>query len=64
MDEKNEKTPERVSDEDYKVEPTSADQEIVNKQQRASNKKEQATGENYDIPMETKVKEELKEGVE
>ena len=71
MSEQKDKTPEQVSDEDYKVAPTSADKERLNKQQRAITDKkeqqeqEQATGENYQqFPTETNVKEELREGVE
>jgi hypothetical protein len=70
MSEQNDKTPEQVSDEDYKVAPTSADKERLNKQRAATDKKEQeqqqqATGENYQqLPTETNVKEELREGVE
>lgn len=37
------KTPEQVSDEDYKVAPTSADKKHLEK-------KEKATGENYRLP--------------
>ena len=44
MSERKDKTPGQVSDEDYKVAPTSADEEHL----RA--KKEEATGENYDLP--------------
>jgi hypothetical protein len=64
------KTPEQVSDEDYKVAPTSADKERLNKQRSPTDKKEQdeqeqATGQNYQqIPTETDVKQELREGVE
>ncbi|MFL6408419.1 MAG: hypothetical protein ACJ71F_15325 [Nitrososphaeraceae archaeon] len=70
MSEQNDKTPEQVSDEDYKVAPTSADKERLNKQHVPTDKKEQeqqqqATGENYQqLPTETDVKEELREGVE
>jgi len=71
MSEQKDKTPEQVSDEDYKVAPTSADKERLNKQQRAATDKkeqqeqEQATGENYQqLPTEADVKEELREGVE
>jgi hypothetical protein len=66
MSEQNDKTPDQVSDEDYKVAPTSADKERVKKEHHAAsqNKEQQATGENYQIPMDTKVKEELREGVE
>ena len=70
MGEQNDKSPEQVSDEDYKVVPTSADKERLNKQRASTDKKEkeepeQATGENYQqLPTETDVKEELREGVE
>ena len=71
MSEQKDKTPEQVSDEDYKVAPTSADKERLNKQQRTlidkkeQEKQQQATGENYQqLPTETNVKEELREGVE
>lgn len=70
MSEQEDKTPEQVLDEDYKVAPTSADKERLNKQRAPIDKKEQeqqqqATGENYQqLPTETDVKEELREGVE
>ena len=70
MSDQKDKTPEQVSDEDYKVAPTSADKERLNKQRAPTYKKqqekqEQATGENYQqLPTETDVKEELREGVE
>ncbi|HJT47530.1 MAG TPA: hypothetical protein VJ729_05050 [Nitrososphaeraceae archaeon] len=70
MNEQNDKTPEQVSDEDYKVAPTSADKERLYKQRTPVDKKEQeqqeqATGENYQqLPTEADVKEELREGVE
>jgi hypothetical protein len=70
MSEQKDKTPEQVSDEDYKVAPTSADKERLNKQRAPIDKKEQeqqqqATGENYQqLSTETNVKEELREGVE
>jgi hypothetical protein len=41
MSEQNDKTPEQVSDEDYKVAPTSADKERLNKQRSPTDKKEQ-----------------------
>ena len=44
MSERKDKTPEQVSDEDYKVAPTSADEE------RLKVKKAEATGENYRLP--------------
>jgi hypothetical protein len=70
MSEQKDKTPEQVSDEDYKVAPTSADKERLDKQRAPTDKKEQeqqqrATGKNYQqLPTETDVKEELREGVE
>jgi hypothetical protein len=66
MSEQKDKTPEQVSDEDYKVAPTSADKERLKKHNTATQNKEQqqATGENYQLPPETKVREELREGVE
>ncbi|MDQ3852275.1 MAG: hypothetical protein M3299_05515 [Thermoproteota archaeon] len=67
MSEQEDKTPEQVSDEDYKVAPTSADEERLKKHHAATQSKEQqqqATGKNYQLPTDTKVKEELKEGVE
>jgi hypothetical protein len=71
MSEQKDKTPEQVSDEDYKVAPTSADKERLNKQQRTlvdkkeQEQQQQATGENYQqLPTEEDVKEELREGVE
>ncbi len=65
MSEQNDKTPDQVSDEDYKVAPTSADKERLKKEHHAAtDKKEQATGENFELPSDTKVKEELREGVE
>jgi hypothetical protein len=41
MSEQKDKTPEQVSDEDYKVAPTSADKERLNKQHAPTEKKEQ-----------------------
>jgi hypothetical protein len=70
MSDQKDKTPEQVSDEDYKVAPTSADKERLNKQRASTDKKEkeeqeQATGENYQqLPTKTDVKEELREEVE
>ncbi|MFL6491360.1 MAG: hypothetical protein ACJ70M_07645 [Nitrososphaera sp.] len=68
MSEQKDKTPEQVSDEDYKVAPTSADEERLKKHHAGAYNKEQqqhqATGENYQLPTDTKVKEELREGVE
>ena len=40
MSEQEDKTPEQVSDEDYKVAPTSADKERLNKQRTPIDKKE------------------------
>ena len=70
MSEQEDKTPEQVSDEDYKVAPTSADEERLKKkhhtatQNKEQQQQQQATGENYQFPTDTKVKEELREGVE
>ena len=65
MCEQIDKTPEQVSDEDYKVAPTSAYKERLKKHNTATqNKEQQATGENYQLPPDTKVREELREGVE
>jgi hypothetical protein len=69
MSEQKDKTPEQVSDEDYKVAPTSADEERLKKHQAGAYNKEQqqqqhATGEDYQLPTDTKVKEERREGVE
>jgi hypothetical protein len=55
MNEQEDKTPEQISDEDYKVAPTSADEERLKKHHAASqNKEQQATGENYQPPTDTK----------
>jgi hypothetical protein len=68
MSEQKDKTPDQVSDEDYKVAPTSADEERLKKHHAGAYNKEQqqqqATGEDYQLPTDTKVKEELREGVE
>ncbi|HEY6756712.1 MAG TPA: hypothetical protein VI037_04925 [Nitrososphaera sp.] len=66
MSEQKDKTPEQVSDEDYKVAPTSADEWRLKKYSAGIYNKEQqqATGEDYQLPTDTKVKEELREGVE
>jgi hypothetical protein len=72
MSENEHKTPEKVSDEDYKVAPTSADKQVVNKERV----REHQTGENYELPpssateklgeaeTESVINEELEEGVE
>ena len=62
MSERKEKSLEQVSDEDYKIAPTSADEEIVERNATGAGKKEPAKGET--MPSEAKVREELKEGVE
>jgi hypothetical protein len=65
MSEQKDKTPDQVSDEDYKVAPTSTDEAILKKYHAATHSKEQqATGENYQIPTDTKEEEEIREGVE
>lgn len=52
MSEEKDKTPEQITDEDYKVAPTSADEKYMSKKDR----KARVTGENYQLPEE-KVKE-------
>jgi hypothetical protein len=52
MSEGEDKTPEQISDEDYKVAPTSADEKHLNKRDT----KARVTGENYQL-AEEKVKE-------
>ena len=49
MSDQKDKTPDQVADEDYKVAPTSADEERIKKHQVStdSKKEQQATGENY-----------------
>jgi hypothetical protein len=65
MSDQKDKTPDQVSDEDYKVAPTSADEERIKKYQASTDSKEQqATGENYQFPTDTKIEEEMREGVE
>ena len=68
MSEQKDKTPEQVSDEDYKVAPTSVDEARVKKHNvdadMHNKEQQQATGENYQIPTDAKVEEELREGVE
>jgi hypothetical protein len=65
MSEQKDKTPDQVSDEDYKVAPTSADEARLKKHHAATHSKEQqASGENYQLPTDTKVDEEIREGVE
>jgi hypothetical protein len=65
MSEQKDKTPDQVSDEDYKVAPTSADEARLKKYHAATHSKDQqATGENHQLPTDTKVEEEMREGVE
>ncbi len=66
MSDQKDKTPDQVADEDYKVAPTSADEERIKKHQVStdSKKEQQATGENYQFPTDTKIEEEMREGVE
>jgi hypothetical protein len=65
MSDQKDKTPDQVADEDYKVAPTSADEERLKKHQATSDRKEQqATGENYQVGTDTNVQEEMREGVE
>jgi hypothetical protein len=59
MSEQNDKTLDQLSDEDYKVAPTSADEARLKKHHAATHSKEQqATGENYQLPTDSKVEEE------
>jgi hypothetical protein len=65
MSEQEDKTPDQVSDEDYKVAPTSADEARLKKHQNDTHSKEQqATGEDYHLPVDANSKEEMREGVE
>lgn len=65
MSEQEDKTPDQVSDEDYKVAPTIADEARLKKYHVITHSEEQqATGENYQTHTDTKVEEEIKEGVE
>ncbi|AFU57496.1 hypothetical protein Ngar_c05530 [Candidatus Nitrososphaera gargensis Ga9.2] len=59
MGEQKDKTLEQVSDEDYKVAPTSADERHLNKRDM----KKRVTGESYPL-LEEKVQQELRGGVE
>jgi hypothetical protein len=63
MSERKEKSPEQVSDEDYKIAPTSADKEIVKRDSTWARKKGNTVDESHEVP-EAKVQEELREGVE
>ena len=45
MSEWKDKTPEQVTDEDYKVAPTSADKELIDKTRNRA----MVTGENYEL---------------
>lgn len=67
MSERKEKSHEQVSDEDYKVAPTSADRDIMRKESvtaaRATKHRTTATRHDYSLP-EASVREELEEGVE
>ena len=58
MSEWKDKTPEQVSDEDYKVAPTSSDKQAIDK----AKSKETATGENYQLPPESRVRGNEKAG--
>jgi len=65
MSDQEDKTPDQVADEDYKVAPTSADEERLKKHHATTDSKEQqATGENYQLGTDTNVEEEMREGVE
>lgn len=48
MSEAKDKTPEQISDEDYKIAPTSADEKYLSKKDT----KARVTGENYKLPEE------------
>jgi len=48
------KTPEQVSDEDFKIEPTSGDKNTINKLANKK-RKDEATGENYQLPADDKI---------
>jgi hypothetical protein len=52
MSEGKDETPEQITDEDYKVAPTSADEKHLNKRDTRA----RVTGENYQLPEE-KVQE-------
>ncbi|MDQ4050939.1 MAG: hypothetical protein M3115_00500 [Thermoproteota archaeon] len=65
MSEQEDKTPDQVADEDYKVAPTSADEAKIKKLQNdVPSKEQQTTGENYQTSADAKVEEEMREGVE
>ncbi len=65
MSERKDKTPDQVSDEDYKVAPTSADEARLKKHHIDDhNNEQQAAGENYQLPEDKKAEEEIREGVE
>jgi hypothetical protein len=57
MSEGKDKTPEQITDEDYKVAPTSADEKHLNKRDT----KARVTGENSQPPEQEVKEEELKE---
>ena len=63
MSERKEKSPEQVSDEDYKIGPTSADKELVKRDNTSARKKGDTADGSHEVP-EAKVQEELREGVE
>ena len=69
MSEQKDKTPEQVTDEDYKVAPTSADKERLNKQRAPTDKKDKRRARtsnrrklSADSHRKTNVKEELRKG--
>ncbi len=65
MSDQKDKTPDQVADEDYKVAPTSSDEERLKKHNATTDSKEQqATGENYQRGTDINVEEEMREGVE
>lgn len=62
MMEQKDKTPEQVSDEDYKIASTSADKEYLKKDVTTkADMKAEATGENYLFPSKKKIEESSKE---
>ena len=62
MMEQKDKTPEQVSDEDYKIAPTSADKEYLEKDVTTKAvMKAEATCENYLFPSTKKIEESSKE---
>jgi hypothetical protein len=61
MTESKDKTPEQVSDEDYKVAPTSADEKLI-RRKSGSMAKDNSAKRNNLVTKEPGIQEELKEG--